>query len=45
MTNVEYGMTTIYSYYNEIGTPTRITPATAAAETMVPSPAQDARLA
>jgi hypothetical protein len=32
MTNVKYGAITIYSYYNESGTPTGITPATAASE-------------
>jgi hypothetical protein len=36
MTNVKYGAITIYSYYNEIGTPTGITPATAAGETISP---------
>lgn len=36
MTNVKYGAITIYSYYNEIGTPTSITPATAAGETISP---------
>jgi hypothetical protein len=36
MTNVKYGAITIYSYYNESGTPTSITPATAAGETISP---------
>jgi polygalacturonase len=36
MTNVKYGAITIYSYYNEIGTPTSVTPATAAGETIRP---------
>jgi hypothetical protein len=36
MTNVKYGAITIYSYYNEIGTPTGITPATAAGEIVSP---------
>ncbi|MGH8022672.1 MAG: glycoside hydrolase family 28 protein, partial [Limisphaerales bacterium] len=37
MTNIVDGAIVIYSYYNETGTPTSITPATAASET-VPSP-------
>jgi hypothetical protein len=36
MTNVKYGAITIYSYYNETGTPTSVTPATAAGETISP---------
>jgi hypothetical protein len=36
MTNVKYGAITIYSYYNEIGTPTSITPTTAAGEAISP---------
>jgi hypothetical protein len=36
MTNVKYGAITIYSYYNEIGTPTSITPTTAAGEVISP---------
>ena len=36
MTNVKYGAITIYSYYNEIGTPTSITPANAAGEIISP---------
>jgi autotransporter-associated beta strand protein len=34
MTNLKYGAITIYSYYQEVGTPTGITPATAAGETI-----------
>ena len=37
MTNVTVGAIVIYSYYNEVGTPTSITPSTAAAEP-IPSP-------
>ena len=36
MTNVRNGAITIYSYYNESGTPTGITPTTAAGETISP---------
>jgi polygalacturonase len=36
MTNLKYGAITIYSYYNESGTPTGITPTTAAGETISP---------
>ena len=36
MTNVKNGAITIYSYYNETGTPTGITPATAAGEKLSP---------
>lgn len=36
MTNVKYGAITIYSYYNEAGTPTSVTPTTAAGETASP---------
>ncbi|MGA3162862.1 MAG: glycosyl hydrolase family 28 protein [Verrucomicrobiota bacterium] len=36
MTNVKYGAITIYSYYNETGTPTSVTPTTAAGEVISP---------
>ncbi len=36
MTNIIHGAIVIYSYYSEFGTPTSITPATAAAQTVDP---------
>src|SRR5215475_7568317 len=37
MTNVRFPIT-IYSYYNSVGTPSSITPATAASQTVIPYP-------
>jgi hypothetical protein len=37
MTNVNFPIT-IYSYYNSVGTPSSITPATAASQTVIPYP-------
>jgi hypothetical protein len=37
MTNVHFPIT-IYSYYNSVGTPSSITPATAASQTVIPYP-------
>jgi len=37
MTNVHFPIT-IYSYYNSVGTPSSITPATAASQTIIPYP-------
>ncbi|HVM59947.1 MAG TPA: glycosyl hydrolase family 28 protein [Verrucomicrobiae bacterium] len=34
MTNIQKGAIVIYSYYNEVGTPTSVTPATAAGESV-----------
>jgi PKD repeat protein len=38
MTNIVYGAIVIYSYYSEVGTPTGITPATAAGESVASVP-------